>query len=139
MPAPDKVRIDKFLWCVRLFKTRTLAARACQGGLVKLNGQPIKPSHAVKVGDIVSSQREGVSKIIKILELLDRRVGAAVLSGFVDDLTPASDPAASTDTSPTPRPIVRRKHRKTSGRPVKRDRRQMEEWFRMNNCAAEGA
>jgi ribosome-associated heat shock protein Hsp15 len=72
------LRIDRWLWCTRLFKSRSLAAEAVAGGKVHVNGQRVKPAHGVRVGDKVAISRQGYSFECEILKLLDRRGAAPV-------------------------------------------------------------
>ncbi len=72
----DKVRIDKWLWAVRLFKSRTLATDTVKKGKVRINEQPVKPSTTVAVGDRLSVQKNGFNLDIEVKELLNKRVGA---------------------------------------------------------------
>jgi ribosome-associated heat shock protein Hsp15 len=121
----SSVRIDKWLWCVRLFKSRTLAASACEAGKVKISGQAVKPARAVKRGDIIEATTGEIKRTVKVLELLDQRVGAAKVPQFMEDLTSASEfqkrrePAAAASGF---RP-------KGTGRPTKRDRRILQSFF----------
>jgi ribosome-associated heat shock protein Hsp15 len=72
------LRIDRWLWCTRLFKSRTLAAEAVAGGKVHVNGQRVKPAHALRVGDLLSLSRQGYSFECEVLKLPDRRGAAPV-------------------------------------------------------------
>ena len=72
------LRIDRWLWCTRLFKSRTLAAEAVAGGKVHVNGQRVKPAHAVRVGDRLSLKRQGYDFECEVLKLPDRRGSAPV-------------------------------------------------------------
>ena len=72
----DKVRIDKWLWAVRIFKSRTLSADVIKKGKVRLNGEPVKPSSNVTVGDRLLVTKEGFNLDIEVLKLLNKRVGA---------------------------------------------------------------
>ena len=76
MAEKDKLRIDKYLWAIRLFKTRTLAIEACKAGRVKLNGQNIKPSYEVKVGDVYQVSKGPERKVVKVTRLLFNRADA---------------------------------------------------------------
>ena len=87
MPA-DKVRIDKWLWATRLFKTRTLAADACKSGKVKISGTSVKPSYDLRAGETVQVQKEGHKKILKALSLIEKRVGADIAVTCYEDLSP---------------------------------------------------
>jgi ribosome-associated heat shock protein Hsp15 len=75
------LRIDRWLWCTRLFKSRSLAAEAVAGGKVHVNGQRVKPAHSVRVGDKVAISRQGYSFECEILKLLDRRGAAPIAQG----------------------------------------------------------
>jgi len=121
----EGVRIDKWLWCVRLFKSRTLAASACEAGTVKIDGQPAKPSRNLRVGDVITAPVGGVARTVKVLQLLERRVGAPKVAEFMEDLTPPEEfEKARTEAA--------RSHGvrpKGSGRPTKRDRRILQSFF----------
>lgn len=125
----EKLRIDKYLWSIRLFKTRSLATEACKAGRVKLNGQNIKPSYVVKVGDIYQVQKGIERKIVKVLGLLERRVDAKTAVQFYEDQTPEEETTAYK--SAFQAPILTRD--RGAGRPTKRDRREIddlkEDWW----------
>lgn len=128
MTAPSPVRLDKWLWAVRLFKTRTAANEACAAGRVKVNGSPAKPAERVKVGDVVVTRERGFSTTYRVEHVIDKRVGAEVAAGCVTDLTPPQD-------RPKPASLAERvdaawaERTAGSGRPTKRDRRQMEKFL----------
>ncbi len=84
-------RIDKWLWAVRLFKTRTEAADACKGGKVKVNGDAVKPSRELKVREIVTVQQGILRKTLGVKALLEKRVGAKLVAEYVEDLTPEEE------------------------------------------------
>lgn len=125
----EKLRIDKYLWSIRLFKTRSLATEACKAGRVKLNGQNIKPSYVVKVGDIYQVQKGIERKIVKVLGLLERRVDAKTAVQFYEDQTPEEETTAYKSVFQAP--ILTRD--RGAGRPTKRDRREIdglkEDWW----------
>lgn len=123
-PAPTTVRLDKWLWAVRLFKTRTLAAEACTAGHVKSNGARLKPAHAVRPGELLEVQLPGGPRTVRVRGLLDRRVGARQVPQFLEDLTP--HPPAEAVHAPRFEPLFHRP--KGSGRPTKRDRRRLREF-----------
>lgn len=118
MTEPSSVRCDVWLWAVRVYKTRSAATTAIRGGHVRVNGDPVKAAHAVKVGDEVRARINGFDKILKVEKLLLKRVGAPVAATAYADLTPP----------PPPRefyaPIVHRD--RGSGRPTKRERREID-------------
>ena len=113
------VRLDKWLWAVRLYKTRTNAADAIKAGHVKAAGQNVKPSHQVKLDEIITARVGEITRTVKVLALLDRRVGARLVPEYFEDLTPASEYAKPRD--PHFAPLFAR--RKGSGRPTKKERR----------------
>ena len=80
-------RLDKFVWCVRLSKTRTLATELVQKGKVRLNGSSAKPSKDVKIGDVVSIIKNNATFSYKIKDLIDRRIGAKLVADYLIDIT----------------------------------------------------
>lgn len=88
---PEEVRIDKFLWCVRLYKTRSLATEVCRKGKVRCKDEPVKPSREVKPGDEYTIHDHGIVRRIRVVELLKNRVGAKLVSTYIEDLTPAEE------------------------------------------------
>jgi ribosome-associated heat shock protein Hsp15 len=119
MTSPQSVRIDKWLWAVRVYKTRTQAADACRGGHVKIEGQKVKPSRDVRLNDILTAQVGAITKTVKVLGLIEQRVSAAAAKAFAEDLTPPSEYQKTRE--PCPLPVFVRP--KGSGRPTKKDRR----------------
>ncbi|MFX4294477.1 RNA-binding S4 domain-containing protein [Streptomyces bohaiensis] len=112
------VRTDAWIWAVRLTKTRSMAAAACKGGHVRVNGQRVKPAHPVKVGDEVRLFHEGRQRVAVVRRIIRKRVGAPVAAEcYVDNSPP-----------PPPREAVAPAGRRDrgTGRPTKRDRREME-------------
>jgi Ribosome-associated heat shock protein implicated in the recycling of the 50S subunit (S4 paralog) len=77
MFSGDSVRIDKWLWAARVFKTRSLASDSCRHGHVQISGQPVKPSRQVRIQDVIVVKKDQMTRTFKVLRLLDRRVGAA--------------------------------------------------------------
>ncbi|WP_293944209.1 MULTISPECIES: RNA-binding S4 domain-containing protein [unclassified Sphingobacterium] len=121
--ASEKLRIDKYLWSIRLFKTRTLATEACKAGRVKLNGQNIKPSYEVKVGDVYHIQKGIEKKVVKVIALLERRVDAKTAVQFYEDQTPVEETVGYKSVFQAP---VLKRDRGT-GRPTKKDRREIDD------------
>ncbi len=116
------MRLDKFLWCVRLFKTRALATDALKRNQVKLNGREVKPSVEVKPGDSFSLRVPPIQRVWQILALPSSRVGAKLVPELIKETTPFED----LDRLETPR-IAKAQHRDPGmGRPTKKDRRDME-------------
>lgn len=116
------VRIDKWLWAVRVFKTRSLATDACRNGRVTIAGQPVKPSREVRIGEIIVVQKDELTRTFKVLGLLEQRVGAPKAKEFVEDLTPPSEFQKKREPNFLP-PIYRPKG---AGRPTKKDRRALD-------------
>ena len=113
------MRVDKWLWAVRLYRTRSLASAACRAGMVTIAGQPVKPSRDVKVDDLIMAGNGEINRIVKVLGLLERRVGAEAAKAFAQDLTPASEYEKPRE--PRLQPLFFRP--KGAGRPTKKDRR----------------
>ncbi len=122
MPA---ARLDKWLWGVRVFKTRALATDACRAGSVTVNGQPAKPARDVHPGETVAVKLGVVTRTLKVIAAPRSRVGAALLPEYCTDLTPASEYEKARE--------QRLQHvlarEKGSGRPTKRDRRELDRFF----------
>lgn len=85
------VRIDKWLWSVRLYKTRSLATEACKSGKVSIKGKSIKASKEIEVGDEIEVYRELIHLKLKVLQLSEKRMGAALVENFMLDLTPPEE------------------------------------------------
>jgi len=119
----SRVRVDKWLWAVRLFKTRSLAAEACRGGRVTIDGQPAKASREVSINNVVVVAGE-VARRFKVLQPLSVRVGAARVREYAEDQTPvyALERREASPEAFAARPAG-------SGRPTKKDRRQIERLF----------
>lgn len=86
-----EVRIDKWLWAVRLFKTRTLAIEACKKGRIMILGVNIKPSRMIKVGDVIQIRKSPITYSFKVLDLSEKRMGAKLVPEFMEDVTPKSE------------------------------------------------
>lgn len=129
MSEIGKLRIDKYLWAVRAFKTRSISTEACKAGRIKMSGQNLKPSHIVKIGENYTVQKGPDRKIIKVTGLLDRRVDAKTAVTFYEDLTPLEDTVAYKSTFHSPNLSRDR----GAGRPTKKDRREIDDlqegWF----------
>ena len=84
-------RVDKFIWAVRLFKTRSLATAQCKTNKVLVNNETVKPSRDVKIGDTITLKKNGAIFTYKVLALLDNRVGAKLVADYVLDTTPIEE------------------------------------------------
>lgn len=119
----EKLRIDKYLWAIRIFKTRSLATEACKAGRIKLNGQNVKASAVVKIGDVYAIQKGPERKIVLVTGLLERRVDAKTAVQFYQDQTPVEETYAFKSVFQAP---VLKRDRGT-GRPTKKDRREIDD------------
>jgi len=117
--AVEEVRIDKWLWAARFFKSRTLAAAACTGGKVGLNDQSAKPSKVVRAGDLLKITLPRAKRVVRVVALSDRRGPGADAALLYEDLTPAPPPRGTRIPPPVYRPPG-------AGRPTKRERRLMD-------------
>ena len=88
---PKSVRIDKYLWAVRLFKTRTLATEACRKGKVTIDDMPAKPSRSVTVNEVIRVKRMPVVYSYRVKDPIEKRVGAKIVNNYVEDVTPAEE------------------------------------------------
>lgn len=109
------MRIDKWLWHVRLAKTRSLASKACLAGHVRIDGAKVKPSRDVAPGMKIVAERGGVQRVVVVKAMPLARVGAKLVADFYEDMTPPPEP----ENNDTPK----REH--GAGRPTKRDRREI--------------
>ena len=119
----EEVRLDKYLWSIRAYKTRSEATTACNGGKVRLNGADVKPSKAVKVGDVIVVRKGPVTYTYKVLALVDKRQGPKLVPNFVENQTPQEE----LDKLHAPVETFFLKRDRGAGRPTKKDRRQMDE------------
>lgn len=123
MSELTKIRIDKWLWAVRLYKTRSLATEACIAGKVKIDGESTKPSYQIKYGQTIHINKQGEKWVIQVEKLIEKRVGAPIASTCYLDLTPAEEK------NKLKFPAVFYEVRdKGSGRPTKKDRRNIDEF-----------
>src|ERR1700729_680382 len=88
MAEREKLRIDKYLWAIRAFKTRSLATEACKAGRVKLEGQNIKPSHEVKIGEVYHVAKGPERRVLKVTGMAENRTDAKTAVSFYEDITP---------------------------------------------------
>ena len=119
----SETRIDKFLWAIRAFKTRTDATDACKGGKVKIAGVNAKPSKEVKAGDVLQVKKGAVTYTYKVLQPLERRVGAKLVPEYALNLTPEAE--LEKLRAPVETFFVTRD--RGAGRPTKKERREIED------------
>jgi ribosome-associated heat shock protein Hsp15 len=115
----ESTRVDRWLWAVRLTKTRPDAAAACRGGHVRVNDRPAKPATTVVPGDEVRARVGDRTRVVEVVRVIQRRVGAADAVTCYLDRSPAPPPAP-------PAPVAVRE--RGAGRPTKRDRRVLDRW-----------
>jgi ribosome-associated heat shock protein Hsp15 len=129
MDAVESTRVDRWLWAVRLTKTRPDAAAACRGGHVRINDRPAKPSTTVSPGDEVRARVGDTTRIVEVVRVIQKRVGAADAVTCFLDRTP----------KPPPTPFVPVAFRdRGAGRPTKRDRRALDKWRAGHDLAGLG-
>lgn len=122
---PDAVRIDKWLWAVRLFKTRTQAADACRAGHTRVNGEVVKASRDIRVGDLIVVRSQGITRTVRVRAVVESRLGAGLVPDYLEDLTPPEELA-----KPRERQLKTVAWRAPgAGRPTKRERRQLDQWL----------
>lgn len=121
----DGTRIDKYLWAIRVFKTRSEATEACNGGKVKVGGVNAKPARQVGPGDKITVRKGMVTYVYLVLKPLEHRVGAALVPEYAENLT---DPAELEKLRAPHETFFLRRDR-GEGRPTKKDRRQIEEMW----------
>ncbi|MFH0867623.1 MAG: RNA-binding S4 domain-containing protein [Bacteroidota bacterium] len=119
------VRIDKWLWAVRIFKTRTMASDACRCGKVIINDVEVKPSREVKAGDVIIVKTGPIRKTLKVLNLLENRVSAKLVAQFIEDMTPAEE-YKKLEMMRDSNFVTRNRG---AGRPTKRERRDIDKNF----------
>lgn len=117
IPTSGKVRLDAWLWSVRIYKTRSAATTACRAGHVRLNGEPVKASQTVVTGDRIRVRKDGFDRDVEVTGLLSKRVSAPVAAKCYLDQTPPRERVVI--------PQVPVRDRGT-GRPTKKDRREMD-------------
>lgn len=122
----EGLRIDRWLWSVRLFKTRTAAAKACSSGEVSIADRPVRPAKRVVEGDRVRiERRHGITEVI-VEQLLEKRVSATLAAKAYADISPEPDPSPAYGRQPWSAPAPTREP--GEGRPTKRDRRRLDDF-----------
>ena len=120
--ATPEVRIDKFIWAVRLYKTRSLAGEQCKKNRVLINGSTVKSSRMVRVDDVIDIVKPPVTFSYKVLDLAEKRMGAKLVAGFIKDITTAEQ-IEVLEMQKLSHSLGRSKG---SGRPTKRERRDID-------------
>ena len=115
----DDLRVDQWLWAVRLYRSRSLATAACRGGHVRVNGRPAKPATPVRVGDRIEAHVAERDRVLEVVRLIDKRVGAPIAAECLVDHSPPAPPREV-----VPPPLFHRA--RGTGRPTKKDRRALD-------------
>lgn len=118
------MRIDKYLWCIRYFKTRNIATEACKKGHVKINGDAIKPSKLIFNGEKITVRKDQINYVIEVLDIPTSRVGAKLVDLYRKDITPAEE-FKKFELLKYSKDYYRKKG---TGRPTKKDRRDLDEF-----------
>ncbi|MCD8313324.1 MAG: RNA-binding S4 domain-containing protein [Bacteroidales bacterium] len=118
----EDTRIDKYLWSIRVFKTRSEATEACRGGKVHVNGASAKPSRSVSQGDVITVRKGSATFTYTVLNIVEKRQGAKLVSEYAENNTPQEE----LDKLRHPVETFYLKRDPGSGRPTKKDRRSME-------------
>ncbi len=121
----ENVRVDKWLWAVRIFKTRSLAAEACKKGHVLLGDTVLKPSRTISVGNIIKVRKAPITRSFKVFALTEKRMSAKLAVDFVEDVTPPEE-TEILEMQENMRWITRDRG---TGRPTKKDRRELDDFF----------
>jgi len=125
MISANTTRIDKFLWAVRLFKTRALATEACKKGKVKVAGMVVKPSREIKTSDVIILVEPNIKRQFEVLAIAEKRMGAGLVAGYLKDITPAEELEALE----LSKLAARLDRSKGLGRPTKKERRDLDGFF----------
>lgn len=126
MPGLDKTRVDKWLWAIRFFKSRSIASDACTGGKVKINGISAKPSGLVKAGDIIECKKDHINYRLQVITVIDKRVGAPIAVTCYENITPEEElNKFESWFAGKARPEQRDKG---TGRPTKKERRDIDDY-----------
>ena len=121
----EDVRIDKWLWAVRIYKTRSLATESCRKGHVSIGNLPVKPSRALHIGEVVKVRKSPIVRSFKVLGLAEKRMSAKLTEDFLEDVTPPEEIELQ-EMQKNMRWITRDRG---TGRPTKKDRRELDDFF----------
>lgn len=120
----EAVRIDKWLWAVRVFKTRTIASEACKKGRVLIDNNSAKPSRMIRIGDIVQVKKPPVTYSFKVIDISHKRMGARLVPEFMENVTPPEE-YEILEMNKLSGFVDRQRG---TGRPTKKDRRDLEQY-----------
>jgi ribosome-associated heat shock protein Hsp15 len=120
-----QIRIDKWLWAVRIYKTRTQATEACRKGRILMDNLPVKPSREVNRGDLILVKKAPVNRRYKVLALAEKRMSAKLAPGFVEDVTPQEE----LEMLEIKKQMNWFSRDPGAGRPTKKERRKLDDFF----------
>jgi ribosome-associated heat shock protein Hsp15 len=121
----DDVRVDKWLWAVRIYKTRSQATEACRKGHVSIGNLPVKPSRSVHIGEVVKVRKSPVVRSFKVHAIAEKRMSAKLTEDYLEDVTPPEELEIQ-EMQKNMRWITRDRG---TGRPTKKDRRELDDFF----------
>lgn len=121
----EGIRIDKWLWAVRLYKTRSLASEECKKGKVMINGMNVKPSREIKEGETIQLRRPPITRSYKVIALTENRMAAKMVPEFMVETTPASE----LEILEVQKNMSIYNRERGTGRPTKKDRRDLDDFF----------
>lgn len=121
----EKVRVDKWLWSVRIFKSRTLATDACKAGKVRIGDEPVKPSYLIAPNEVVTVKKEGFNFRFRAIQLIEKRVGAPIAVTCYEDITPAEEKNKYNTWFLNSMGSAEKRER-GAGRPTKKERREID-------------
>ena len=120
-----EIRVDKYLWAMRIYKTRSIATDACKCGRIKMNGVEVKPSRTFHVGDVFTVRKGPITYTYRILQLWGNRIGAKLVPEYLQDITPKEQ----LELLELARYAAQSGRDRGTGRPTKKDRREIEQFF----------
>jgi ribosome-associated heat shock protein Hsp15 len=121
----ESVRIDKWLWAVRVFKTRSQATEACKKGRVEIGNLPVKPSRDVHPGEVVKVRKPPITRSLKVLVLAEKRMSAKLTADYVEDVTPPEE----FEIQDMQKQMNWNSRDRGAGRPTKKERRKLDDFF----------
>lgn len=121
----EDVRIDKWLWAVRIYKTRSQASEACRKGQVSIGNLPVKPSRTLRVGEVVKVRKSPVVRSFKVVALVEKRMSAKLTVDFIEDVTPPEE----LEILEMQKNMRWNSRDRGTGRPTKKDRRELDDFF----------
>ncbi len=124
MTEKEPVRIDKFLWAVRIFKTRSLATNACRMARITVNGNPVRPSKTIEGNEIITVKKPPVTYSYRVIFPIENRVSAKLALNYIEDITPENERIKIG----TSRSGFTGFRKKGTGRPTKKERRIIDRW-----------